>query len=82
VAVAHGVAYSLPAGLLPIYLERGYAPPRNASAGEWLVPMPATYLVSPNGTIVLGAVDVDHRNRLHCERRVTALDGMRRRGNA
>jgi hypothetical protein len=77
-----GLSAPLPAKLRPIYLERGYAPPRNARAGEWLVPIPATYLVSPNGTIVLGAVDVGHRNRLHSEQLVTALNGMRRRGNA
>jgi peroxiredoxin len=82
VAVAYGVAYSLPIQLRPIYLKLGYAPPRNARAGEWLVPIPATYLVSPNGTIVLGAVDVDYRNRLHSRQLVTALHGMRRRGNA
>ena len=73
VAVAYGVAYSLPVQLRPIYLELGYAPPGNARAGEWLVPIPATYLISPNGTIVLGAVDVDYRNRLHSGQLVTAL---------
>jgi len=82
VAAAFGVANSLPAELRAIYLERGYAPPRNARAGEWLVPIPAAYLISPNGTIVLGAVDVGYRNRLHSEQLVTALNGMRRRGNA
>lgn len=82
VAVAYGVAYSLPVQLRPIYLDHGYAPPRTARAGEWLVPIPATYLVSPNGTIVLGAVDVDYRNRLHSSQLVTALKGMHRRGNA
>jgi len=82
VAVAYGVAYSLPAQLRPIYLEHGYAPPRNARAGEWLVPIPATYLVNPNGTIILGAVDVDYRNRLSSEQLVTVLNGMRGRRNA
>jgi peroxiredoxin len=81
VAVAYGVAYSLPAQLRPIYLEHGYAPPRKARAGEWLVPIPATYLVSPNGTIVLRSVEFDYRNRLHSEQLVTALNGMRRRWN-
>jgi len=78
VAVAYGVAYSLPAQLRPIYLERGYVPPRNPGAGEWLVPIPATYLIGTDGTIVLGAVDVDYRNPLHCEQLVTAAKGMRR----
>ena len=82
VAVAYGVAYSLPAQLRPIYLQRGYAPPRNTRAGEWLVPIPATYLISTGGMIVLGAVDVDYRNRLHPEQLVTALKGVRRRGSA
>ena len=78
VAVAYGVAYSLPAQLRPIYLERGYAPPHNPRAGEWLVPIPATYLIGTDGTIVLGAVDVDYRNPLHCEQLVNAVQGMSR----
>jgi len=40
------------------------------------------HLVSPNGTMVLGAVDVDYCNRLHSEQLATALNSMRRRGNA
>jgi len=77
VAIAYGVAYSLPAQLRPIYLERGYAPPRNPRAGEWLGPISATYLIGTDGTIVLGAVDVDYRNPLHPEQLVTAVKGMR-----
>jgi peroxiredoxin len=82
VAVAYGVTYCLPAQLRPIYLERGYVPPRNAKAGEWLVPIPATYLIGIDGTILLGAVDVDYRNGPHAEQVVAALKAMRRRGNA
>jgi peroxiredoxin len=81
VAVAYGVAYSLPVQLRAIYLERGYVPPRNPRAGEWLVPIPATYLIGTDGTIVLGAVDVDYRNPLHSEQLITAVKGMRS-GNA
>ena len=79
VAVAYGVAYTLPAQLRTIYLERGYAPPRNSRAGEWLVPITATYLIGTDGTIVLGAVDVDYRNPLHSQQLVTAVKSMRRR---
>jgi len=82
VAVAYGVAYSLPIQLRPFYLEHGYAPPINARGGEWLVPIPATYLVSPSGTIVLGAIDVDYRNRLHSGQLVAAVNAMHRRGSA
>jgi peroxiredoxin len=82
VAVAYGVAYTLPAQLRAIYLESGYAPPRNSRAGEWLVPIPATYLIGADGTIVLGAVDVDYRNPLHSQQLVTAVKSMRRRANA
>jgi peroxiredoxin len=79
--VAYGVAYSLPTQLRPIYLERGYVPPHNPRAGEWLVPIPATYLIGTDGTILLGAVDVDYRNPLHCKQLVSAVRSMRR-GNA
>jgi len=82
VAVAYGVAYTLPAQLRAIYLERGYVPPRNSRAGEWLVPITATYLIGTDGTIVLGAVDVDYRNPLHSQQLVTAVKSMRRRANA
>jgi len=78
VAVAYGVAYSLPAQLRPIYLGHGYAPPRNPNENEWLVPIPATYLIGTDGMIVLGAVDVDYRNPLHSEQLVTVVKGMRR----
>jgi peroxiredoxin len=78
VAISYGVVYSLPAQLRPIYLERGYAPPNNPKANEWLVPIPATYLIGTDGTIVLGAVDVDYRNPLHSEQLVTAAEGMHR----
>jgi peroxiredoxin len=76
-AVSYGVAYSLPARLRPIYLERGYAPPRSPRASEWLVPIPAMYLIGTDGTIVLGAIDVDYRNPLRSEQLVTAVKGMR-----
>jgi peroxiredoxin len=76
VAVAYGVAYSLPTQLRPIYFERGYAPPHNPRAGEWLVPIPATYLIGTDGIIVLGAVDVDYRNPLHCKQLITAVKSI------
>jgi peroxiredoxin len=82
VAVAYGVVYSLPDQLRAIYREHGYAPPRSARAGEWLVPIPATYLISTHGMIVLATVDVDYRNRLHSQQLVAALKSMRRRGSA
>ena len=78
VALAYGVAYSLPAELRPFYLERGYASPRNPKKNEWLVPIPATYLIGTDGMIVLGAIDVDYRNPLHSEQLVTVVKGMRR----
>jgi peroxiredoxin len=80
VAIAYGLTYSLPVQLRPANLDRGYEPFHNPRAGDWLVPVPATYLVHPNGTIVLSVVDVDYRNRLHCRQLIAALGGMQRRG--
>lgn len=82
VATAYGVAYDLPEVLRPTYLQAGYAPPRTARAGKWLVPIPSTFLVNPNGRIVVSAVDPDYRNRRHGGEVITALVALRRRGTA
>ena len=82
VAVSYGVTYCLPAQLRPIYLERGYVPPSNPAAGEWLVPIPATYLIGMDGTILLGAVDVDYRNGPQAQQVLAALKATRRSTNA
>ena len=75
VAQAYGLAFDLPLGLRPRYRELGYLPP-HAKSGEWLVPIPATYLLGSDGVVALAFVDVDYRNRFDHSSMLTALRAL------
>ncbi len=64
VARAYGVAYPLPKILRPIYAGSGHALPDVNASGDWMLPLPATYIIDRTGEIVLSFVDVNYRNRL------------------
>lgn len=64
VARAYGLAYDLPAPLKALF-EGEYATPLpeiNAD-GAWTLPVPATYLIAPDGRVISAGVDVDYRRR-------------------
>lgn len=63
VARAYGLAFELPASLRPRYERLGYVPPSTGNAADWLVPLPATYLLDRDGVVVLAFIDLDYRNR-------------------
>lgn len=63
VARAYGVAFDLADELRPLYTRLGHAlPDRNGA--DWVLPVPATYVVAPSGEIVLASIDTDYRSRL------------------
>lgn len=64
VARAYGLAYDLP-GPLKALFEGEYATPLpeiNADGG-WTLPVPATYLLGPDGRVISAGIDVDYRRR-------------------
>ncbi len=77
VARSYGVAYQPPVELRPILEGFGYRAPL-ADDGWWL-PLPATYVIAPDGVIALAFVDTDFRNRLDPEDVIAALACMRAR---
>jgi peroxiredoxin len=79
IAQAYGLAFDLPAGLRPRYEALGYMPPSTRKAGTWLVPLPATYLLDRDGTIVLAFIDVDYRKHLDPRSLLTALRAVQAR---
>ena len=76
VARQFGLAFTLPAGLRPRYERLGYAPPPARNPGEWLVPIPATYVLDRQGTVLLALVDADYRNPFDRDSLLTALRSM------
>ncbi len=62
VAQRYGVAYTLPAALQAIYRRLGHDLPRLNGTGNWRVPLPATFIVAPTGSLLHTHVEpVAHR---------------------
>jgi len=79
VAQAYGLAFDVPVGLRPRYEALGYVPPSTRKAGTWLVPLPATYLLHRDGTVVLAFIDVDYRKHFDPRSLLTALRALQAR---
>jgi peroxiredoxin len=79
-ARAFGLTFDLPESLRDHYLELGYKPPKPRKRGDFLVPVPATYLIDEEGIVVFAHVDFDYRNGFEEEsllKAVRALHGRR-----
>ena len=63
-AHAFGIRFALAESLRPIYTRFGHALPEVNGDEQWYLPVPASYVIAPEGTIALAFVDVDYRNRL------------------
>jgi peroxiredoxin len=77
-AKAYGIAYDLAEELRPIYASSGNALPDKNGDDSWVLPIPATYVIDTNGTIVLAFIDIDYRNRLEPAQIVAALESLQR----
>jgi len=57
-ALAYGIAFDLAKELRPIYARFGHALPDRNGDESWTLPIPATFIIDRDGTIVLAYVDV------------------------
>jgi peroxiredoxin len=76
VARAYGLAFSLPEELRPIYQRLGHPLPAVNAASDWVLPLPATYVVARDGRIALSFVDADYRRRMEPSEILAALSGL------
>lgn len=51
VARLYHVAYEMPEGLRPFYLKLGHDLPRINGTGDWVTPLPATFVIRPDGKV-------------------------------
>jgi peroxiredoxin len=79
VARAFGVAFDLAEELRPIYMRFGHALPDVNGDAQWLLPIPATYVIEQNGTIALAFIDVDYRKRLEPADILATLNALSRK---
>lgn len=64
VAASYGITFDLAEELRPIYTRFNHALPVMNGVDSWTLPVPATYVIAPDGRIALHFVDVDYRKRL------------------
>lgn len=76
VAHAFGIAYVLPPELQATMTANSKALPGINADESWELPLTATYVIAPDGTIALGAVELDYRRRLAPEDVITALRAL------
>jgi peroxiredoxin len=57
------VALSLPPELVDLYGASGATQPVLSASGQWILPVPATFVVDARGEIRFADVDVDFRRR-------------------
>jgi peroxiredoxin len=73
VAERYGLAYRVDAELEALYREVGHALPDYNAAGDWRLPIPATYLIASDGIVQTAYVNADFRLRLDPDQLVRQL---------
>lgn len=77
VARRFGLVYALPEDLREALRSNNKALPAINGDGSWELPVPATYVIAPDGRIVLASIEVDYRKRLEPDAILTALKSLR-----
>jgi peroxiredoxin len=80
VARDYGIVFSLPEELRAAMTAIGKALPGLNGDESWELPVPATYVIEPDGTIAAAHVEVNWRIRLDPEDIVAALRSLRSAG--
>lgn len=76
VADRYGVGYEQPESLRPLYLRLGHDLPRLNGAPSWRIPLPATFVIAPDGRIALAHVKPETWDRLEPDAAITAVRAM------
>ena len=77
IARKFGIVFDLAEELRPIYSKFGHGLPEMNGTDDWVLPMPATYVIDRDGTIVFAFVDPDYRNRLEPAAILEVLEAQR-----
>ena len=71
------VQFTLPADLQDVHLNVFDLDLRTQNAdGSWNLPIPATFVIGTDGTIVVAGVEVDYRTRIEPAAILAALDDL------
>jgi peroxiredoxin len=73
VAREYGLVFQVPDEVVPIYRQFGIDLEKHNGDTRHELPIPGTYLIGPDGTVLLSHVDADYRKRLPVETLLAAL---------
>lgn len=63
IAHDYGLVFEVPDSLRPLYTELGHALPDYNGTDDWLLPVPATFIIDRRGRIALAYINVDYTQR-------------------
>lgn len=78
VAAQYGLAYALDEELASLYRKVGHPLPAYNASADWLLPMPAVYVIGGDGRILYARVEPDFRRRTDPDLVVRALAAIDR----
>ena len=76
VSRSYGLTFAMPPELRDVMLQVGKDLTRMNGDDSWELPVPATYVVAPDGRITFSFVDAEYRNRLEPSEIVAALSEL------
>ncbi len=77
VAEQFGVVHEIPPTLRKLYVRLGHDLPRLNKTDDWRVPLPATFIIGPDGRVVKSHVATNAHSRLEPAEVVRALEDAR-----
>jgi peroxiredoxin len=72
-----GLVYALPEELRAALRSNNKALPAINGDESWQLPVPATYVIAPDGRVALAHIEVDYRKRLEPDAIIAALKSVR-----
>lgn len=81
VARSFGLVFKLDKELQEIYPQLGIRLSDSNGDSSWELPIPATYVIAPDGTIVYSYVNADYTQRAELEQIIAVLRGISAAGN-
>jgi peroxiredoxin len=78
IAARYRIAFTVPQQFRADYLTLGYPVSARTGSKDWVLPIPATYVLDSTGLIVLSYLDADYTTRLEPAEIIVALTHLRR----
>jgi peroxiredoxin len=78
IAARYRIAFTVPQQFRAAYLALGYPVSARTGSKDWVLPIPATYVLDSTGLVVLSYLDADYTTRLEPAEIIVTLTHLRR----